>query len=120
MQAADPTGLKPKLTKYANETLAKLFLNSPKKDRIVVGRHILDCSEHMLNARFKDDWSGKHDGVHMYGSDGKRAYIESVMRILKSVLPSSQNSASSSFSHYDCSQTKYQKMKTSNSGNQSK
>ena len=119
MQAVDLTGLKPKLAKYANETLAQLLHNSPMKDRIVVGRHSLDCSEHMFNARFKDDWSGKHDGVHMYGSDGKRAYTESVMRIFKSVLPSSQNSASSSFSHYDCPQTKYQKMKMSNSGNQS-
>ena len=59
----DPTGLKPKL--------ALLWHSSVMKDRIVIGKHSLDCSGEQISVRYRDDRSGRYDGVHMYGSQGK-------------------------------------------------
>ena len=105
----DPTGLKPKLALFANSTFAQLWHSSVMKDRIVIGKHSLDCSGDQISARYRDDRSGKYDGVHLYGSQGKNVYTRSVIQIIRSVLPSSFGSATSSESvHSSCPQSKYQ------------
>ena len=106
----DPSGLKSKLAIFANSTLALLLQNSELKDRIVLGKHTLDVANNKTAAMYRDDWSGKFDGVHMYGSYGKQAYTRSVSKIMKSSLSnnsSSQTSSSSSI-HSSCPQTVYQ------------
>ena len=85
---SDPTGLKPKLAKFANSTLAQMCQNSDLKDKIVVGKHNLDCGDDQIAAVFKDDRSGRYDGVHMYGRLGKQLYTKSVSEIINSVIPS--------------------------------
>ena len=40
----DPAGLKHDLARLANTTLGGLWLNSPLKDRIVIGHHSLESS----------------------------------------------------------------------------
>ena len=59
---------------------------------------------------FKDDNSGRYDGVHMYGSAGKQAYTESVINIL---LSAAQAIPANNDDHTKCPQTKYQKGKYS-------
>ena len=106
----DPTGLKPKLAEFANSTFAHLWHSSTMKDNIVIGKHSLDCAEDMVQAWFKDDWSGRYDGVHMYGRQGQSAYTQSLLKIFKSVIPTQQfKNLSSTSSHTDCPQTVYQK-----------
>ena len=111
----DPTGLKPKLAKYANSALAELLQSCAVKDRIVVGKHRLDCAGDQIAARYRDDWSSRYDGVHMYGRQGYRAYTSSVLEIIKSVLPTSPSrTVSPPSSHTTCPQALYQnRQKTS-------
>ena len=59
----DPLSLKPKLASFANNYLLELWIDSPHKERIHIGNHDLD-------------------GVHLYGSQGRVAYTESVLDIL--------------------------------------
>jgi hypothetical protein len=110
----DPTGIKPKLAKYANSSLAQMWHDSAMKDRIVIGKHSLDCGGDQIAARYRDDWSGRYDGVHMYGRNGKNVYTRSVLQIIKSVLPTPHtafpSSSSSSSFHSSCPQTQYQRM----------
>ena len=108
----DPTGLKSKLATFANSTLTQLWQSSPMKNKIVVGKHSLDCPDDMINAWYKDDSSGRYDGVHLYGSRGRDAYTKSVLEIIKSALPTPQyktGSASSPSPHANCAQTVYQR-----------
>ena len=108
--SVDPTGLKPKLAEFANSTFAYLWHSSAMKDKIVIGKHSLDCAGDMVQAWFKDDWSGRYDGVHMYGRQGQTAYTQSLLKIFKSVIPTQQfKNPSSSSSHTDCPQAVYQK-----------
>ena len=96
---ADPTGLKPKLAKFANATLSQLVNNSAMKDKIKMGKHSLDCSGERINAMYTDNRSGRFDGVHLYGKEGHRAYTSSLLNIIKSVLP--KNTASPSRSSFN-------------------
>ena len=41
-QEVDPTSLKSKLAIFAKTTLSSIWLNSPLKDRILIGRHSLE------------------------------------------------------------------------------
>ena len=68
ISTVDLTGIKAKLAIFANSTFTQLWHSSRMKDKIVVGRHNLKCKDDMINAWYKDDWSGRFDGVHMYGS----------------------------------------------------
>ena len=83
----DPTGLKSKLAIFANSSLTQLWHSSAMKDRISIGKHSLDLANERTNAVYKDDWTGRYDGVHMYGSCGKETYTKSVSHIIKSALP---------------------------------
>ena len=109
----DPTGLKSKLATFANSTLAQLWQSSPMKNKIVIGKHTLDCPDDMINAWYKDDSSSRYDGVHLYGSRGRDAYTKSVLEIIKSALPTPQyktgSASSSSSPHANCAQAVYQR-----------
>ena len=120
----DPTGIKPLLVKYANDTLVQMLQSSPMKDKLVLGKHKLDCAGDKMAAMYRDGWSDRFDGVHMYGRQGRRAFTSSVLEIIKSALstPHDAKTASSSY-HSSCPQTQYmnkQKKKTvpSNQHNQ--
>jgi hypothetical protein len=89
-----------------------LWHSSALKDRIVIGKLNLECSGDQIEGRYRDDWSGRYDGVHLYGSQGKITYSSSVGQILKSALStshltSSPSSLSSTF-HSSCPQTQFQ------------
>ena len=53
------------------------------RDRLVIGTHSLDCVGATQEARYRDTKTGKFDGVHLYGSSGRKAYTVSVLNILK-------------------------------------
>ena len=82
----DPTSLKPKLARLGNSTLGQLWLNCKQKAQIVIGQHSLESSgsgaAHM--ARFKDQNTGRYDGVHNYGKNGCADFTNSVNSILAS------------------------------------
>ena len=42
-----------------------------------------------MNAWYKDDRSGRDDGVHLYGGEGRTAFTKSMLEALQSVLTSS-------------------------------
>ena len=108
----DPVGIKQKLVSYANSFLLELWLDSPHKNKILIGSHNLECSGSIQMDRYTDERTGRYDGVHMYGAEGKSAYTESVVNIL---LSSCQNAAAPTSSyrrksgefHTSCPQTKY-------------
>ena len=106
----DPTGLKPMLAKLANSTFAQMWHSSMFKDKLVIGKHSLDCTNDQRDIRYRDERSNRYDGVHMYSSYGKRAFTRSVTKILKALLPfTPQPYSSSSCPHSTCLQAMYQK-----------
>ena len=104
----DPTGLKPELAKFANVTLQHLVNTSSMKDKIIVGRHNLDFSNNMTNAIFKDNYSGRYDGIHMYGQVASTMYCRSVLRMFTSVFPNKSTNNTSDSTNRSCEQTLYQ------------
>ena len=110
----DPIKLKPELAKLANSTLNQMWHSSAMRDRIMVGVHSLDCPDDLLDVRYRDEQSGRYDGVHMYGRFGMRAYTRSLLQIIQSALPKMTNSPTTpltddhpSDDHSTCPQTKY-------------
>jgi hypothetical protein len=114
----DPTSLKPTLARLANATLSQLWLNCPLKDKIFIGRHSLESSgtgaPHL--ARYKDQNTGRYDGVHMYGKSGCEDYTNSVKTIMMVALSETDCTETTtgcgttqSDSHSYCPQAKYQK-----------
>ena len=89
LAAIDPTGSKSKLAKLANSTFEQLWNGSAMKDNIIIGKHDLECSMDRMNAWYKDDRSGRNDGVHLYGGEGRTAFTKSMLEALQSVLTSS-------------------------------
>ena len=77
----DPSSLKPALSQLFNDTLTKLWLESPLKHRITLGSHSLECHGGIRESRYRN--GGKFDGIHLYGPSGKKAYTESVLSIIK-------------------------------------
>ena len=84
--SVDPMGLKQKLAKYANNYMLELWLDCPMKDKIFIGRHNLECTGEERIKRYKDDHSGRYDGVHHNSGAGKAVYTESVLDIVLSSL----------------------------------
>ena len=41
-----------------------------------------------MSAWYKDDRSGRYDGVHLYGSEGRGAFTKSMLEAIHSVLTS--------------------------------
>ena len=77
----DPNAIKAALSQLYNDTLMQLWLGSPLKDRLTIGSHSLECSGGVRESRYR--FRNKYDGIHMYGQSGKKAYTESVLRIIK-------------------------------------
>ena len=84
----DPLGLKPKLATFANSTFYNLWLSSPFKDKIKIGKYNLDCSGDLVKTRYTDEKTQRFDGVHMYGVFGKRAFSRSLTRIIRNLVTS--------------------------------
>ena len=111
----DPMGLKPTLSLLFNNTLTNLWMDSPNKDKIFVGTHDIECTGAIKESRYRQTKSGKFDGIHLYGSSGRKAFTLSVLRILKAAnVTSSEHDF-----HQSCAQFKYQNMKARQSGQQS-
>jgi hypothetical protein len=84
----------------------------------VIGSHTLEASAEIRNNRQTDDRTGNYDGVHYYGSEGRIAYIESVLNILLSSFdsPAPTGSNRNNDSHTRCPQTNYMNRKKVDSG----
>ena len=100
-----------KLAGLANTTLSQLWVISPLKDKIIIGRHSLESygtgATHL--ARYQDYNTGRYDGVHLYGRTGCRDYTDSVKTILRLALPEQQACpAPPTDCHKTCPQAKYQ------------
>ena len=80
-KASDPHSVKSALSQLYNNTLVQLWLSSPHKNRIIIGSHNLDCVGGIRDSRYKS--KNQYDGIHMYGSSGKKAYNESVLEIIR-------------------------------------
>ena len=105
----DPLGLKPKLAMYANSILSQLWHSSPMKNRIVIGKHKLGCPEDKFEERYTDGRTGWYDGVHMFNRAGKAVYTESLVQIIKSVIPALTRTTSD-----DQTQARHRNKKTTN------
>ena len=79
--SVDPHAIKVALSQLYNDTLMQLWLVSPLKDRLTIGSHSLECSGGVRESRYR--FRNKCNGVHMYGQSGRKAYTESVLRIIK-------------------------------------
>ena len=104
----DPCGLKPKLADFANLTLVQLWQSSPMREHIVLGKHNISRNEENKHILHTDDWTGKYDGVHLYGSQGKKLFTQSVLNILRNSLQTVR-SVSAAPGHTNCPQAKYQR-----------
>ena len=112
--------LKSKLAELANTTLSQLWAISPQNNRIFIGRHSLvnPGSGSMHLARYKDHFTGRYDGVHLYGRRGVKDYTDSVksalMMTLSEQYPSfvsadaEPGNPSSAADHTRCEQAMYQ------------
>ena len=91
----------PQLAKLANSTLDQLWVLSPLKGRIVIGRHSLESSGvgNIHLARYKDHNTGRYDGVHFYGFRSVRDYTDSVKTILMLALSDEQVAPPSASAH---------------------
>ena len=81
--SADPQSTKAALAQLYNDTLDQLYLCSSLKNKICIGSHDLECSGGVRYSRYRK--IGKYDGLHFYGSSGRKAYTESVLNILRSI-----------------------------------
>ena len=100
----DPLSLKPTLSVLFNSTLTDLWMESPYKQKIYVGNHNIECTGAIKESRYRHTKSGKYDGIHLYGSSGKKAYTLSVLNILQAAnVTSSEHDY-----HLSCAQFKYQ------------
>ena len=79
----DPLGLKPSLALLFNNTITGLWMDSPNKDKIFIGEHNVDCTGAIRESRYRHTKSGRYDGIHLYGSSGRKALTLSVLNILK-------------------------------------
>ena len=94
-----------------------MSVHAVQKNKIMIGKHRLDCPNDMVNVRYKDDVNGKYDGVHMYGSQGRVAYTMSVLDIIKSSISNrGTNLNSSPSSHSNCEQAVYERTQNQKRG----
>ena len=79
----DPLALKPALAMLFNNTLTDQWMNSPLKEKIHLGNHNIECTGAIKEARYRHTKSGRYDGIHLYGSSGKKSFTLSVLHILR-------------------------------------
>ena len=112
-------GKNAQLVQVANNALKQLHGNSSYKDMIVVGQHSLECpgSGSTHTGKYRDSYTGRYDGVHMYGYTGTRDYKDSVSSILLMAFPeeiSDHHQPRSELGnrrddHSNCEQAQYQR-----------
>ena len=84
MQTTPRFDSKHSLNKYAQNMLQEAKVKA-QEDKIVIGKHTLDCEDEGLRAsRFGDLRKPQVDGIHLKGSSGKMSYTRSVANILAS------------------------------------
>ena len=117
----DPLSLKQALALLFNNTLSELWLDSPLKDKLVIGTHNLECVGGIKEARYRDTRKRMYDGVHMYGPSGMKAYTISVLDILKAakILDQTDRQTHSGQEYYrNLSKFQFQKRKNVRRGYQ--
>ena len=105
-------GVKSQLVEIANSALKQLHLKSSSKDMIVIGRHSLESSgggsSHL--ARYQDYYTGRYDGVHLYGRTGTRDYTDSVNTMFLMALSDTRAELGNmEEDHTTCEQAQYQR-----------
>ena len=111
----DPTGINSELAKFANSTLQQLLKTSSMKNKIIVGKHSLDFSNNMKDAIYRDEYSGRYDGIHMYGNLGGIMFTRSVLSMFSSVFAIKSTNYTTNSIHRNCEQTLYQQKTNSRS-----
>ena len=115
-----PSSLKPDLATLANVTIGQLWLNSPLKHKIFIGRHSLESSgagpAHL--ARYENRYTGRFDGVHLYGKTGCEDFTNSVKSIRMLALAENKQlnttdgiGTAHGYNHRNCAQAKFQKQR---------
>ena len=100
----DPLSLKPALAELYNNTLTQEWMDCDIKDKIYIGNHNIDCNGAIREARYRETRTGRFDGIHLYGSSGRKAYTKSVLNILKDAQVTTEEYNY----HQDCPQYRYQ------------
>ena len=100
----DPLSLKPALAELYNNTLTQEWMDCDIKDKIYIGNHNIDCNGAIREARYRETRTGRFDGIHLYGSSGRKAYTKSVLNILKDARVTTEEYNY----HQDCPQYRYQ------------
>ena len=103
-------GMKSQLVQVANNALKDLHANSPCKDMIFIGQHSLESHGvgDMHLARYQDSFTGRYDGVHLYGAAGARDYTDSVDSLLLMAFSGTRTEQGSTDDHTNCEQAQYQ------------
>ena len=73
------------------------------KNKIAIGSHNIECTGAIRESRYKETKTGKFDGVHLYGSSGRKAYTNSVLNILTEAKLTTPDY----IYHLTCPQTQY-------------
>ena len=103
---AEPRALKPILANVFNNALGELWLDSSKKDKVVIGLHNLECVGGVHEARYRD--VQKYDGIHLLGPSGGKAYTISVLDILKNCGITDEKGYIKTGEEYFAKQTQFQ------------
>ena len=100
----DPLGLKAALSQLFNNSLMELWMNSPHKEKVVIGTHNMECAGASQLSRYRSTKTGRFDGIHLFGSSGSKFYTLSILNILRTA----GLIASDDDYHLSCAQFKYQ------------
>ena len=113
----DPASIKPNLVQIANATLNQLWLSSPLKHKISIGCHSLYSNGvgKSHTERYQNQYTGRYDGVHLYGRTGCDDYTRSLVNIFlstclyhNSTKTKTQCGSTQQDMHINCPQTKFQ------------
>ena len=87
----DPTSVKSDLSHFANDVLHQLLDNSELKDKIIIGKHNIECSP---DAREYIYGRGTNfDGIHLCGPSGQKAFTSSIANILTNIATQPSSSS---------------------------
>ena len=100
----DPLSIKPAMSQLYNNTITGLWMNSKYKDKITIGSHNIECTGAIKEARYRETKTNKFDGIHLFGSSGRKTYTLSVLNILKCA----ELTSSDYDYHKSCAQYMYQ------------
>ena len=100
----DPLSLKPALSELYNNTLTQEWMDCEYKDKIHIVNHNIECNGAIRKARYRETRTGRFDGIHLYGSSGRKAYTQSVLNILRAARVTTEEYDY----HQSCPQYRYQ------------